>query len=63
MKKYLCIILCCIIAVASAYLFIKVDENSKAVAGYLEGNTIFRIDKDDGVTTITILNEKFEIKR
>ena len=50
----------CITAIVIALFsaMITVDKNSKEVAGFLDSNTVFKIE--NGV--ITILNEEFSLK-
>ncbi len=52
---FLCII---VIIIATFSAMITVDKNSKKVAGYLDNNTVFKIE--NGV--ITILNEEINLK-
>ena len=58
MKRILTIIVLAAIVFTAASAFFEADKNAKALADFLNTNTLF--EYEDG--TLTVLNEKFSLR-
>lgn len=58
MRRLLIIVIFAALCILTALGILKVDKNTKQVAGFLDDNTVF--DIKDG--TVTLFNEKIKLR-
>lgn len=62
MRRFLAVAAAIIICIIAFYGLKRVDVNTKKIAGFLDSNVFFDIDREDGKTVVTILNEKIRLR-
>ena len=62
MKRFLIFAAAAALCAFTVYALYKVDVNTKGIAGFLDSNIFFDIQKENGQTVITILNEQIRLR-
>ena len=62
MRRFLLFVTAVALCVITVSALRSVDINTKKIAGFLDSNVFFDIEREDGQTVITILNEKIRLR-
>ena len=62
MKRFLIFAAAAALCAFTVYALYKVDVNTKGIAGFWTQTFFFDIQKENGQTVITILNEKIRLR-